>query len=486
MLEVKRMKLQKKWMIPLLTMVSSTTFAQAFLMNDASLKSDLNWLNQQGVIQVTTSTWPLSTAAIQDALQHAKPENTAQRKVLDSIQRKIDEGNTLSQVELKASTDRNKLPATFGNDNASQNRASFTLQKSTENWDAHLQVNAEDRQRIDNGNNVNVEGSYLAGKIWNQWISFGSVPTFWGPGHDGSLIRGDATRPVPGFLMQRAEQKAFETKWLSWIGPWQYQIFAGQLQRYTAVPKANLIGMRLTIQPFQSLELGASRTFQIGGRGQPSDFDAYWNAFIGRDNAYENNSWVNNDNASNQLGGFDARLSLQPLFNIPVGLYGQMIGEDESGKLPSRNLYLAGIDFSSNYGELPYQLYAEWADTRTSGKVEGYTYNHHQYTDGYYQYGYPIGHGMGGDGQMYSLGGNIQLNATNRITGRLLYAKLNQSNLEINKAFPTNDKMKAIELGWETQVKSDIHVQVGAWLGDSDYLKNDSGASLSIKLPLNF
>ena len=51
------------------------------------------------------------------------------------------------------------------------------------------------------------------------------IPTWWGPGHDGSLIRGDASRPVwrDG---TRAVQNAFETKWLSWIGPWQYQAFA--------------------------------------------------------------------------------------------------------------------------------------------------------------------------------------------------------------------------------------------------------------------
>ncbi len=36
--------------------------------------------------------------------------------------------------------------------------------------------------------------------------------------------------------MQRAVQDAFENKWLSWIGPWQYQLFAGQLDDYKAVP----------------------------------------------------------------------------------------------------------------------------------------------------------------------------------------------------------------------------------------------------------
>ncbi|MFW3379870.1 capsule assembly Wzi family protein, partial [Glaesserella parasuis] len=103
----------------------------------------------------------------------------------------------------------------------------------------------------------------------------------WGPGHDGSLIRGDASRPVYGFTAQRAEQKAFESKWLSWIGPWQYQAFAGQLDDYTAVPDAKLLGFRLTAQPLPYLELGASRTLQWGGEGRSQSWDSLWNAIKG-------------------------------------------------------------------------------------------------------------------------------------------------------------------------------------------------------------
>lgn len=119
---------------------------------------------------------------------------------------------------------------------------------------------------IDNGHDANVEGSYLAGKLWNQWLIAGQIPTYWGPGHDGSLIRGDASRPVYGITAQRAVQNAFETKWLSWIGSWQYQAFAGQLDDYKAIPDAKLLGLRLTAQPLPYLEFGASRILQWGAR----------------------------------------------------------------------------------------------------------------------------------------------------------------------------------------------------------------------------
>lgn len=486
------MLLKKTLLLSVLSLSSAFASAQAILMNDAQLRADLLWLNQQGVIQLSTSTWPLSRDAVSAALAGAAVKNNTQQEVINAVRTKIS-SEPLATVQLNAATAKNQWPAGFADtqSNAAQYNAGLTLQKSAPNWDVHLQLNAEDKQRIAVNNSVNLNGSYIAGKLWNQWLVVGDLPVWWGPGHDGSLIRGDATRPVAGISLQRGEQKAFESKWLSWVGPWQYQVFAGQLQHYSAVPDAKLLGMRLTIQPLPYLELGASRTLQIGGKGQPDSFKAYWNAFIGNDNSCQDPQCdANAENASNQLGGFDARLNLQPLLHIPVGVYGQMIGEDESGKLPSRNLYLAGVDFSSSYQGKPYQLYAEWADTRTSGKVWGYTYNHHQYTDGYYQYGYPLGHGMGGDGQMYSLGGNIQLDAMNRISGRILYAKVDQSNtmnkgIHINQAFPLEDHLRALELGWSNVFKPGYTLNVNAWLGQSDHNQHDNGISIGVQLPFN-
>lgn len=38
--------------------------AQNLYMNDLKLKADLDWLNTQGVTQISTSTWPLTTNEI--------------------------------------------------------------------------------------------------------------------------------------------------------------------------------------------------------------------------------------------------------------------------------------------------------------------------------------------------------------------------------------------------------------------------------------
>ncbi|EPX1190022.1 capsule assembly Wzi family protein [Acinetobacter baumannii] len=478
------MFLRKTLSIALLATASSAVFAQGLVLNNDDLRTDLNWLNQQGVINISTSTWPLSGDEIQRALSQAKVTHPAQQKVINSVLNALKTDNDTVKVGAFAETDIKNIPQAFGDNQKSQYQGSLEFNAGGENWDAKIRVNAEKDPQIDSGHDVNVEGSYVAGKLWNQWLVAGQIPTWWGPGHDGSLIRGDASRPVYGVTMQRAVQDAFENKWLSWIGPWQYQLFAGQLDDYKAVPHAKLLGMRVTARPVPALEIGASRAIQIGGDGQPDSFKAYWNAVIGKDNGCTENSCVGEDNASNQLAGFDARLQLQPLFIIPVSVYGQYIGEDEAGGLPSKKMYLAGADYSSMINNMPYQIYAEWADTRTNGDVRGISYNHHQYTDGYYQHGFPLGHAMGGDGQMYSVGGDIRFDVMNRLSGRAMVVKVNQSNLAINKAFPKDDEIKALDLTWTHYIKPDLPLKINGWVSDSDLEGNDAGASIGVEIPL--
>ena len=473
------MFLKKSLSIAVFSCFSSITLAQGLVLNDENLRTDLNWLNQQGVIQISTSTWPLSGDEIQRALAQAKVSNNTQQKVVNSVIHALKADNGPAKVGLYAGTDLTTIPQTFGDNQKSQYQVAAEFNAGGENWDAKLRINGEKDPLIDHGHDANVEGSYLAGKLWNQWLIAGQVPTYWGPGHDGSLIRGDASRPVYGISAQRAVQNAFETKWLSWIGSWQYQAFAGQLDDYKAIPDAKLLGLRLTAQPLPYLEFGASRILQWGGEGRSQSLDSLWNAIKGNDNFDSAD-----DDKSNQIAGLDFRLNMQPLLQIPVGIYGQYVGEDEAGFLPAKKMYLAGTDFSSTYNNMPYQLYAEWADTRTNGQVDGVSYNHYVYTDGYYQHGFPLGHAVGGDGQMYSVGGDIRFDVMNRLSGRALYAKVNQSNLAINAAFPKEDSIKGLDLTWTHYIKPTLPLKVNGWVSDSDLNGRDGGVSVGVEIPL--
>ncbi|WP_104484426.1 capsule assembly Wzi family protein [Acinetobacter indicus] len=469
-----------KILLATLTLSSSLTFAQGIVLNDQNLRTDLNWLNQQGVIQISTSTWPMSGDEIQRALSQAKISNSVQQKVVDAVLTHLNTDNQLLKAALFAETDHKYLPQAFADQEKSQYQAGLELNAGGSQWDARLRVNAEKDPQIDHDQDVNVEGSYIAGKLWNQWLIAGQIPTYWGPGHEGSLIRGDASRPVYGITAQRAEQTAFSSKWLSWIGPWQYQAFAGQLDHYDAVPDAKLIGLRVTAQPLPYLELGASRAIQWGGEGRPESLSSLWDAFVGN----KDNGGTDEPDPSNQIAGFDARLNLQPLVQMPLGVYAQYVGEDEAGGLPAKKMYLAGVDYSSSYQNMPYQLYSEWADTRTNGKAQGISYNHTNYKGGFYQHGYPLAHAMGGDGQMISVGGDIRFDPLNRLHGRVLFAKLNGSGRITNAAFPEQDELTALDITWTHYLRPDIPLKLNGWLGDSDLHGKDGGASIGIEFPL--
>jgi hypothetical protein len=102
---------------------------------------------------------------------------------------------------------------------------------------------------------------------------------------------------------------------------------------------------------------------------------------------------------SNQIAGFDARLNLNHWFGVPLAFMGNMsVKMNQASSF--KKMYLAGIDYSSQLKNMPFQLYTEWADTRTNGDVQGISYNHLYLYRWLLPTRLPLGHAMGGDGQM--------------------------------------------------------------------------------------
>ena len=464
------------------SLISGIATAQNLQMNDMSLKSELDWLQAQGVIQISTTTWPLTTNEINRALESANIRTPEQQQIVQSIRytlNKQPKSLVNTAVAAYGQTDRKQLPQTFADDKLANFEASARAGISEDNWEINLQANVKDDDIDDD---VSFDGSYVAGKYANQWLIAGQIPTWWGPGNDGSLIRGDASKPVVGLTMQRDTQNAPKSPYLNWIGPWQYQLFLGQLDDYNAIPDTKLIGTRLTASPTPWLDLGASRMIMWGGDGRSESFSSFIDALTGKND----NTGDADTDPTNSLAGFDARLNLAPLTNIPVAIYGQYTGEDEAGGLPSKNMYLAGLDFASSIntasmGSMPYQLYTEWADTRTGGDVRGISYNHYIYTDGYYQYGYPLGHALGGDAESYTIGGKLWMDNQNFINAKVQHAKVNQSNRVTNSAFPESDKLTILDIAWEHQLNPKTTISSRAWVSDSDIHSTDVGGGIGVE-----
>ena len=71
--------------LSVLSSVSVLASAQNLYMNDLKLKADLDWLNTQGVAQISTSTWPLTANEIKRALNSANAQTPAQQQILQSV-----------------------------------------------------------------------------------------------------------------------------------------------------------------------------------------------------------------------------------------------------------------------------------------------------------------------------------------------------------------------------------------------------------------
>ena len=461
-------------------LLAQTSFAAGLLLSDNHLREDLSWLSERNVIKLNLSTWPLSQEEVERALNQAKVTDRTQERSLQRIKQQLQRKKNLVQVEAQLASGGSALPQGFAQSEYSDFRYTLSGNYSNDNLDLNLQVNAERGREVRNSSNYNLHGSYAAVNLFNQWLSFGDIAQWWGPSHEGSLIRGDAARPVTGFLLQRADQSPFAPPWLSWIGSWQYQLSVGQLKEYSMFPNTNLIGLRVTMNPNDCIELGASRVVMWGGDGRPNNWNSFWDAMLGNDNTGDKDN-----DPGNQLAGFDGKLKLAPLFNVPVSLYGQLIGEDEAGLMPAISAYLAGVEGHHIAFGQPLSWYLEGANTFTNWNKSGVMYQHFVYRDGYYQQGYPLGHGIGGDGRMLSFKVSYSLDDDNRRSTRLLYAKVNKHSQSENEAFAKRDSIKGIDFNWWHNMDNAVISDTKLWLAKADNSDRDEiGIAMQLTIPL--
>ena len=258
-----------------------------------------------------------------------------------------------------------------------------------------------------------LDGSYIAARLGNWSASFGQFERWWGPGWDSSLILSTNARPIPALSFDRRVPEPFETKWLSWIGPWSFHSFIGQMEDERHVPKPYIWGMRGVIRPtlINGLEIGFFRMMQLGGEGYPSNFSVWVDAFLSHDNFHSHESGKATE-PGNQLAGIDLRWKV---LDLPIAIYGQVAGEDEDKFLPNALMFQYGIEGWKNLGGSTIRVFAEYADLTSywwtgDPRTRNVSYGHARYQDGYRYRGRPIGHWADQDSQILTIGGFLQKN----------------------------------------------------------------------------
>lgn len=401
---------------------------------DLTIRHDLELIDEAGLITIPISTWPLSWGDVSRALNEVTSNEDLDPALAAAINRlreraaaETDWGWVKPKVRLSGAEKPRRI-RTFEDTPRGSGEARGGIAYTGENFATQLQVgmvaNAED------GQNFRLDGSFVAFVWRNQMVSLGLQDKWWGPGWAGSLALSSNARPIPGILIQRNFSDPFAAKWLRWIGPWTYSAFVGQLESDRAVPNAFLLGGRVVFRPLRHLEVGVTRTAQWGGDGRPQDLESLFDLFFGRDNRGEGGVTLANE-PGNQLGGFDWRWTFLR-GRRPATFYGQLIGEDEAGGLPSRYLGQLGLTTSGPIGErgASYRMRLEYSDTtcqfHESSRIFDCAYTSGIYRSGYRYRGRSIGHSTDADSRQVALSGTVIDGRSRSLSAMARVADLNR------------------------------------------------------------
>jgi hypothetical protein len=256
------------------------------------------------------------------------------------------------------------------------------------------------------GRRWNLDGSELAWRIEGGEFYASMQRRNWGPGWTGSLILDGAAPPLGAVGWRRPSPRQSASPWLQWMGPWSADVFVGRLFGHDLPERPALIGMRLQLQPFAPLQLGLSRTLQWGGRGRDESAQSLLRGLVGWDNVGTRGVTAENE-PGNQLGGFDWRLQLGD--NPGNAFYGQAVGEDENGYLPSAYIVQAGLQATVAAWGAEWLGFVEWNDLIAgeaygTNRPPGITYTSGVFKRGYTHDRMPLGHPAGGDVRLASVG----------------------------------------------------------------------------------
>ncbi len=264
-------------------------------------------------------------------------------------------------------------------------------------------INPEYRHSKDQFSGASNDLTLLEGYAKAEWsnieVEAGRDSMWWGPGHHGSLILTDNAKPFD--LIKVSNPRPILLPWIfRHLGLLKVVGFWSQLEHNRYVPEAEFMGMRVNIKPFPFLEVGASRTILLGGKGPraakgPTDLSAReWIKVLSGKN-------IGGKLDTDQIAGFDMLLRFPCVDRFlriarSIDLWGELYGEDEAASLPSRNGYVVGLRVGDIFLAGKTDLIIEHANNVIPGYPR-YWYNHGVYRSGYRYEGKVMGHEMGSE-----------------------------------------------------------------------------------------
>ncbi len=417
--------------------------------SDSQLRQDVELLKSYGIIDGPVNTWPLSwkqiTRSIHDINTNEAPHPAHVMRAIARTLRKSPKNDWRISTDVRF-TNEPKLVRGFGDTARGDADTSLSLGYQNTNIDAQVSVNYRNDQ---NGDDVNLDGSYIAANFNNWSLYAGSIERWWGPGQDNTLLLSTNARPMSAIGLRRNEPKPFETKWLSWIGPWTWDMFLAHMGKERHIPNALMVGMRLSLEPLKNFEVGLSRTMQLCGDNRPCDFKTWSKAIIAVGDL-DNTGTLNEP--GNQLASIDLAYSKR-LGDKALRLYISGTAEDQTIFMPFQYARLLGATLSSPVGDKgdTLTINTEWSDSGNvlawffGQRIRGVIYGHRIYITGHRFDGRTLGHSLDNDSKLISFTTTYDREDGSTYSLSLRSATINWDNNNKNIISLSPTKYKSVE-----------------------------------------
>ena len=228
----------------------------------------------------------------------------------------------------------------------------------------------------DEYDNFNLDRSYLQFTSGIATFGIGAVDRRWSFSENTSLILSHNARPSKSIYFKLKNE--FESYWLPSNATWDLEVFNAFTEGSLDGSKSMLLGIRTIISPMDGLDFELVQTSQWGGNVYSNSISSFGSALFADSNIGPNAN-------INKMAGFGISYKIHPKI-IPLRIYGQAIGEDEAGNLPSCFSYLTGLEWTNTKIKYPTIIAIEAIDTRIDKTSNGNCGPNTMYNNDTYNY----------------------------------------------------------------------------------------------------
>ena len=240
--------------------------------------------------------------------------------------------------------------------------------------------------------------TYVAANVAGWDLAFGKQSLWWGPAQGSALLFSDNAEPI--YMFRASRITPFTLPWIfHWLGPMKWDLFFGKLSGNIFPPRPLIHGEKISFKPTPNLELGFSRTVELGGVGRPLTFGHLALSYFSLTSP--TNETPNTD-PGKRTGGFDLTYRV-PFVRDWLTFYIDSLADDDPSPLAAPRR--AGINpglYLTRFPKIPkLDLRVEGVNTNTPSSSAG---GHFIYWDNFYRQLYTnknnlIGSWIGREGQ---------------------------------------------------------------------------------------